>query len=352
MSDQIPYYVYKVTCIPTGQYYFGYRTRHVKHNRLPENDFWIKYYTSSKDIKDLIEVYGKHSFESQIIFKTNDLDKCYWYEQDRIKDHMWDILLLNKYYHDRELGHKQFRSQEATCRYCHIVIGSGNLNVHEITCDNNPNKIHRYRPRSPCTFCGVMRAPGILQRHELSCKQNPNKKIVRNSKAASSECQYCKRLFNNIGLTKHEKRCSQNLGAHNQWIKCNYCLSQIPKKSVSKHILICGAVVQKDNSVQRKLPCQYCNTLVGSCAISRHERACLSNPNQQIIAQNKVSCGYCNKLFGEYILSKHRKACSLNPNAEKFKSPTQSCTICSRSIAKQVLRKHEVACERKRFTCD
>jgi hypothetical protein len=55
-------YTYLLKCLPTNQYYYG--VRYAK-NCNPD-EFWITYFTSSKHIKSLIELYGKDSFEFQI----------------------------------------------------------------------------------------------------------------------------------------------------------------------------------------------------------------------------------------------------------------------------------------------
>ncbi len=56
-------YTYIVYCIPTNQYYYGVRWG----NKIsPEKDLWIKYFTSSKLVKQLISKYGKDSFKTSI----------------------------------------------------------------------------------------------------------------------------------------------------------------------------------------------------------------------------------------------------------------------------------------------
>lgn len=74
MYMTIPY-TYLITFLPTGQYYYGVR---FKKGCSPE-DFWTKYFTSSKYIADLIEEYGKDSFSIEIrkTFLTKD-DAILW----------------------------------------------------------------------------------------------------------------------------------------------------------------------------------------------------------------------------------------------------------------------------------
>jgi hypothetical protein len=91
-DNPIPFYVYKVTLRPTGQYYFGFRKRHVTEKRLPENDLWLHYFTSSNEIAELLKGYSANQFDAQIVHKGFDLDGCFWIEQELIKQHFDDSL--------------------------------------------------------------------------------------------------------------------------------------------------------------------------------------------------------------------------------------------------------------------
>jgi hypothetical protein len=61
-------FTYLLKHIPTNKYYYGVKFKKGCH----PNDFWIKYFTSSKKVKGLIKRYGKKSFQFQIrkTFKT------------------------------------------------------------------------------------------------------------------------------------------------------------------------------------------------------------------------------------------------------------------------------------------
>lgn len=274
MSQSILYYVYKVTCKSTGEFYYGYRTNHVKHNRQPEDDIWIKYFTSSFTIRDLIEKYGKDNFCAEIVFKSPDLDECYWFEQERIKENINDQLLLNHYYMDKALGHRRFRSKEHVCIHCKRLIGSGNISVHIRSCSLNPLKKSIRRLQKPCKWCGTLRGPGVLERHELACKNNPSPQSTKYAKTGESACQHCKKMFNNIGLGKHERRCEQNFTSSSNITLCDYCNLHYVKKNKSQHLRNCSAAIKIPHSRQYKLPCPVCKDLIGSCAIARHRRAC------------------------------------------------------------------------------
>jgi hypothetical protein len=67
MLKNIPF-TYLLKHIPTNKYYYGVRFKKGCH----PNDFWTKYFTSSKKVKRLIKRYGKKSFIFEIrkTFKT------------------------------------------------------------------------------------------------------------------------------------------------------------------------------------------------------------------------------------------------------------------------------------------
>jgi hypothetical protein len=90
-------YVYKVKSKITGQYYFGSRCKNVRLSRSPENDFWVRYTTSSKRVNELIRQFGKESFEIQILLKSENYSNCYDLEQELIEKHLSDPLCLNLY---------------------------------------------------------------------------------------------------------------------------------------------------------------------------------------------------------------------------------------------------------------
>lgn len=96
----IPAYVYKITNKITEEFYFGYRYRNKTLNRLPENDIWVKYFTSSTTIRQCISNYGVDNFNAEILFKHDNPQVCWDYEQLMIKEHWGNNLLLNFKYCD------------------------------------------------------------------------------------------------------------------------------------------------------------------------------------------------------------------------------------------------------------
>lgn len=104
----IPYYVYKITLVSTGQYYFGSRYGHVTAGRLPEHDLGIHYFSSSKQIKDLIDLYGLEQTQFDIIKKDSDISHIFWLEQELIQKHIQDQLCLNIWYQDPNTKSNRF----------------------------------------------------------------------------------------------------------------------------------------------------------------------------------------------------------------------------------------------------
>jgi len=102
----IPAYVYYIRHIPTGKFYYGFRSAHINQNRLPENDLWRTYFTSSVKIKELRKQEDK--FEVKIVYTDIDIETAYWTEQEYIKNNINDPLCLNKYYINKEKNQKIF----------------------------------------------------------------------------------------------------------------------------------------------------------------------------------------------------------------------------------------------------
>jgi hypothetical protein len=91
-------YTYFVRNKITDQFYYGSRYKNVKYNRSAINDLWIYYFTSSDSVLRLVDLYGKKSFETSIVYESNDYDACYWKEQTLISENIDNILCLNKHY--------------------------------------------------------------------------------------------------------------------------------------------------------------------------------------------------------------------------------------------------------------
>lgn len=130
-TKEIPSYVYKHLNTITGQFYFGSRCRNIKLNLTPEEDF-PKYVCSANIKTQILE--EKEIWISKIIktfYGKNKRIDSWWYEQDLIKEHWKDPLILNKHYFDREKGHsiflpKEFESEETRRKKSISALGNTN----------------------------------------------------------------------------------------------------------------------------------------------------------------------------------------------------------------------------------
>ena len=101
-------YTYFVKNKITNQFYYGSRKANIRLKRTPEEDFWIHYFTSSKNIKELISVHGPDSFDILILEKSQDYADCFWEEQKLICENFNNPLCLNKHYIISETGANRF----------------------------------------------------------------------------------------------------------------------------------------------------------------------------------------------------------------------------------------------------
>ena len=101
-------YVYSIKVLATGQFYLGSRGRNVTLERKPEDDLWVKYETSSKKIKAMIETLGKNAFAAEVLAKFDRHEDAYWFEQSLIKEKHKDPLCLNNHYVERDTNKRVF----------------------------------------------------------------------------------------------------------------------------------------------------------------------------------------------------------------------------------------------------
>jgi hypothetical protein len=95
-------YVYRIVNKKTNQFYYGYRYKNQRLGIRPNNDLWIKYFTSSQRIKKEIKEHGSDVFVAEIVYENSDSIECWRQEQIYIRDAWNDPLLLNGKYHDPE----------------------------------------------------------------------------------------------------------------------------------------------------------------------------------------------------------------------------------------------------------
>ena len=104
-------YTYYIKNKITNQFYYGSRCKNIKLNKSAKEDFWVIYFTSSKEIKSLRNIYGNDSFEYTILCESEDYDSCFWYEQNLIKENIDNSLCINIQYQDKDSGHRIFSGQ-------------------------------------------------------------------------------------------------------------------------------------------------------------------------------------------------------------------------------------------------
>ena len=156
--NHIPGYVYRLTCIPTGQFYIGSRVGNIPDKKMPKDDFWIHYHTSSEYVSELVNLHGKTSFEYEIIYEDCDRDKVFWHEQEQIKLHYNDPLILNKqfnWYKDKHKGTTMQRSNTGKGRRWKVTSPCGmSLIV------SNLERFCKYNNLDPETMRGLARGKG------------------------------------------------------------------------------------------------------------------------------------------------------------------------------------------------
>ena len=76
-------YVYKITFLPTDQYYIGYRG---SKNATP-SDLLATYFTSSKVVARLIKEHGVDKFAKEILAEFDTGIEAYEYEQQLLREH-------------------------------------------------------------------------------------------------------------------------------------------------------------------------------------------------------------------------------------------------------------------------
>jgi hypothetical protein len=102
MQTKYQAYVYLVKNKITNQFYYGSRASNIRFKRHPLEDLWIYYFTSSKKIKELINLHGKDTFEIQIVFSDDSYETCFWEEQRLISKSKDDPLRLNRVFVNKE----------------------------------------------------------------------------------------------------------------------------------------------------------------------------------------------------------------------------------------------------------
>lgn len=206
-------YVYRVTNTVTGEFYYGYRYRNQTLNILPENDIWVKYFTSSNRIKKDIKQYNKSAFTVEIIYKNTNSLECWKQEQLSIKSSWGNPLLLNGKYHEPDSNVEIYRrvnitSEKSRKKMSLASKGRPKTEEHKkkIALANTGNigsaqkraKISAARmgkatnkgkspPKYTCEHCGAIISNGnFIRWHGDKCKTvDPDGHLIRTAQVAS-----------------------------------------------------------------------------------------------------------------------------------------------------------------------
>jgi hypothetical protein len=245
----IPAYVYKITCLPTGEYYFGFRAAHILLGRRPIQDLWVKYFTSSKIIKQLLQKYTPDNFDAVIIAEYLDPDEAYWAEQDIISAHLGEYNCLNKWYRRQgdnakvfhNLGQKYTRSDKAMANYKAAGLKKRgrkmppksdeyrkNASIRQTGKRHKPETIEHLRQIKT----GLPKSPESIEKHAAKLRGRP-----QSSDHVNNRIESMKRTLNDP--TRLWLTCSacgyqtQNKTTHTRYHGIN-CTPKLPKRKYTK----------------------------------------------------------------------------------------------------------------------
>ena len=161
MQDKPAPYVYKLTHKITGQFYFGYRKENVKLKRLAKDDLGKFYFTSSKIIKEI----GFKNFYYEILGEYEKWEEAYIIEQQKIKEHWRNILLINGFYHDIVGGKKYFCNNKPHNEETKKLMSKNHF---DITGIKNPN-FGKFGEKNH--LWGTKRKPSTIEKMKLASKK-------------------------------------------------------------------------------------------------------------------------------------------------------------------------------------
>ena len=128
-------YTYLIHHKPTNTYYYGVRWKNIKQCRTPEQDLWVKYFTRSRRVKELIKDYGKDSFDFEIRKKFENITKAREWETKVLrrinvlsKPNIWlnrtdNRAILNEVHPRGSLG-KSWKNNKTSARNAIEKIGN------------------------------------------------------------------------------------------------------------------------------------------------------------------------------------------------------------------------------------
>jgi hypothetical protein len=211
-------YVYKITNNITNEFYYGYRYKNQSLKISPNNDLWVRYFTSSKRVKKDIDKYGKRNFTVEIIYEDIDSLECWRKEQILIKENWKNELLLNQSYQDPESDIEIRRrtnriSKEARRKMSIAATGRKKSDEHK-------RKI---------ALANTGKVGSIKKRQKIS-EARKGKATNRGVSPPKYECRYCNKIVSKGNLTRwHNENC-KSIDPEGHKIRSKQ-VSEINKKS-------------------------------------------------------------------------------------------------------------------------
>ena len=86
-------YTYLITHKPTNKLYYGVRHSVNRKQMDPKQDLWVDYFTSSKVVHNLIEEYGKETFDIKIDQMFDTAEEAIAYEEEYLKNNLTEQYL-------------------------------------------------------------------------------------------------------------------------------------------------------------------------------------------------------------------------------------------------------------------
>jgi hypothetical protein len=179
---------------------------------MPKDDLWVKYFTSSPKIKELIK--EENNFEVRIIYKSLDIEEAYWKEQDYIKSTIEDPLCLNRYYIDRDKNQKIFSmfGKNHTLKTREKMKGRIPWNLGKSIPTGKPSW-NKGIPTPPSVKQKIKeRTVGIKKSEETKQRMRKPKSEIHSQNISAAalkrpryECAICKRMITKPNIENHRK---------------------------------------------------------------------------------------------------------------------------------------------------
>lgn len=230
MTIYVPY-TYVITHLPSGKRYYGVRHGTGCH----PSDLWVKYFTSSKVVKKLIEKDGKDVFRAEVrqTFASKD-EAVKWETKFITRTQIWRPDRqdwLNRCYRFNPLtgrkrplvGSKISRILKE--RWKDPEFRAEMLAIRPVLTEETRKKMSKPRSKAACTYCGTIASGGMMIRwHGENCKENP---ANANKPPRTSGCKGIKHTA--------EARARMSAGVRANRATCGHCGMVSSKAMISRY---------------------------------------------------------------------------------------------------------------------